>query len=278
MANYCFTKYAIEGNKDVLEKIAGAINEGDGFLVTALERLGLDHEDYWEDINRAEWYKSARVEESEGNSVLFFTQAYPLMHEDVIDWVLHELGEEEPKIYYLAEQFETDIHETTDAEGKYFPERYYLSGDIPSSDGEDDTQLLDEYFTNEEDVINYVTEKLQHPIESIDEIERWNEVLGEDGCGIYVNKIDVVSAIDVTDGDNSLLDDEDDTVIDIDDDDDEVDIDDDDDDEVDIDDDDDDDVDDGEDVVIDDDQGVVIENDDNCEIDDHEVEFEDVLP
>ena len=69
MANYCFTKYAIEGKKEVLEQVADAINRSEGWMKKSIESLGLKiDEDEYEYANRAEWYKDARVEERDGVS------------------------------------------------------------------------------------------------------------------------------------------------------------------------------------------------------------------
>lgn len=125
MANYCFTDYAIEGKKEVLERVADAINRGDSFMQNSIENLGLkfDAEEY---APHAEWETGAQVEDRDGVSVLFFTQAYPWEHMDVIDDVLAQLGEPDAKIYMLMQRFEDGIHETNDHEGKYFPERYLV--------------------------------------------------------------------------------------------------------------------------------------------------------
>ena len=104
MANYCFTKYAIEGKKEVLEQVADAINRGEGWMVKSIENLGLevDEDEY---SPRAEWYKGARVEERDGVSVLFFTQAYPWEEIHIVADVLAQLGDKEAKIYYFIECF-----------------------------------------------------------------------------------------------------------------------------------------------------------------------------
>ena len=41
MANYCFTKYAIEGKKEVLVRVADAINHGEGWMKKSIENLTL---------------------------------------------------------------------------------------------------------------------------------------------------------------------------------------------------------------------------------------------
>lgn len=168
MANYNFTKYAIEGKKEVLTKIADTINESDGMTMTVLDKLGLEYdEDEWEYMGRAEWEKGARIKEHDGTTVLFFTQAYPWELADIIDWVLEEMGEPDANIYFLSECFEAEIHETNDAEGKYFPERYTV---FTEEDG-------DVYFKTKEEAIAHIRKQCGIPedIKDIDDIIEWCE-------------------------------------------------------------------------------------------------------
>lgn len=181
MANYCFTKYAIEGKKEVLEQVADAINRGEGWMKNSIENLGLkvDEDEY---SPRAEWYKGARVEERDGVNVLFFTQAYPWNHVDVIDWVLEELGEPEPNIYMLMELFESGIHQTTDHEGKYFPERYR----VWTEEDEDDF-----YFITEEEALAHIRKqyKLSDEYDTLEKIQEYCDA-EELSCGF--DEIEVV--------------------------------------------------------------------------------------
>ena len=180
MANYCFTKYAIEGKKEVLERVADAINRGEDWMMKSIENLGLkvDEEEY---SPRAEWYKGARVEERDGVSVLFFTQAYPWDHVDVIDWVLEELGEPEPNIYMLMELFESGIHQTTDNEGKYFPERYR----VWTEEDEDDF-----YFITEEEALAHIRKqyKLSDEYDTLEKIQEYCDA-EELSCGFDEIKV-----------------------------------------------------------------------------------------
>ncbi len=183
MANYCFTKYAIEGKKEVLEQVADAINRSDGWMKKSIENLGLKiDEDEYEYANRAEWYKDARVEDRDGVSVLFFTQAYPWEHVDVIDWVLEELGEPEPNIYMMMELFESGIHQTTDNEGKYFPERYR----VWTEEDEDDV-----YFVTEDEALAHIR-KQYNLSEDYDTLEKIQEYCDAEELSCGFDEIEVV--------------------------------------------------------------------------------------
>lgn len=54
MANYCVTKYAIEGKKEILEQVADAINRGEGWMMKSIENLGLNIDEDDIEIGRDE--------------------------------------------------------------------------------------------------------------------------------------------------------------------------------------------------------------------------------
>ena len=184
MANYCFTQYAVEGSKEVLEKICNAINAGEGLTEKSIENLGLDTAEleegyqYW---HRAEWEEGAHVDEIGGKSVLFFTEAYPWMKADIIDAVLSMLGEKEPKIYYLAECFEEEVHYTNDAEGRYFPERFRVY-----TDNDDD----DMYFKTEEEALAHIRESYELP-DDFDTFEKIEAYCDENDLTCALDSIEV---------------------------------------------------------------------------------------
>ncbi len=177
MANYCFTKYAIEGKKEILERVADAINRGDVWMKNSIKNLGLKVDGY---SPRAEWETGARVEEHDGVSVLFFTQAYPWEHVDVIDWVLEELGEPEPNIYMLVELFEIGVHQTNDYEGKYFPGRYRVYTE------EDDDHV---YFVTEEEALAHVR-KQYNLSEDYDTVEKIQEYCDAEDLSFVFDEIE----------------------------------------------------------------------------------------
>lgn len=184
MANYCFTQYAVEGSKDVLEKICNAINAGEGLTEKSIENLGLDTaelEEEYEYWYRAEWEEGAHVDEIGGKSVLFFTEAYPWMKADIIDAVLNMLGEKESRIYYLAECFEEEVHYTNDAEGKYFPERFYV-----------DTYNDDEemYFKTKEEALAHIRESYELP-DDFDTFEKIEAYCDENDLTCELDSIEV---------------------------------------------------------------------------------------
>ena len=78
-----------------------------------------------------------------------------------------------------------------------------MIGTVPVKDENDQMSFVDfdEYLNTEQNVLDFVGNKLHHPIDSLDGIEAWNEeleVLNEEHeddeeweeCYIYINKID----------------------------------------------------------------------------------------
>ncbi|MDO4497605.1 MAG: hypothetical protein Q4B58_07250, partial [Bacteroidales bacterium] len=124
----------------------------------------------------------AHVEGRGDKSVLFFTQAYPWEHEDVIDDVLEQLGEPEPNIYMLAECFEDGVHWTNDREGKYFPERYRVLTDI-----DDD----DVYFVTREEAIAHFHKAYPELPADMNDIEQICKICDENDqyCGFNEIKV-----------------------------------------------------------------------------------------
>lgn len=181
MASYFCTSYAIEGKKEVLNKVADAINTGDGWMKNSMENLGIEFdEDEYE--SRAEWYIGARVEDRDGVSVLFFTQAYPWQHVNVIGGVLAKLGEPDAKIYMRREYFEAEIHETNDIEGKYFPEHYRVYTE------EDDDDV---YFITMEEALAHIRHQYNLS-DDYDTLEKIQEYCNNEDLTLGFNEIEKV--------------------------------------------------------------------------------------
>lgn len=153
MANYCCTKYAVEGSKDVLQKIAEAINSlKDPYIPDVIQKLGLDTSAISEDFEEwggGYWKEGgdARVEEISGKSVLFFGESNAWNKLDAIDWIMAKLEQPCAPIYYLSEISEQEEHYTNDVDGKYFPYRF-----AACTENDDD----DVYFVNEADMLKHI--------------------------------------------------------------------------------------------------------------------------
>lgn len=179
MANYCFTKYAIEGKKEVLERVADAINGGEGWMKKSFENLGLKvDEDEYEYAYRAEWETGARVEDRDGVSVLFFRQAYPWEKIHIVADVLAQLGDKEAKIYYFIECSEDWDPQTNDIEHKYFPENYRVW-----------TEKDEVYFITKEEAIAHIRKQYKLS-DDYDTIEKIQELCDENDLVCGFNEID----------------------------------------------------------------------------------------
>ena len=211
MANYCVTKLVFEGDKVELDDFEAILRRleamkeedfpvnnvswGSKWLGFIVNEFGEDYRDFnckgcWYDLERR------------GDTVLALTTESAWSK---CDDVLSLVTDKWPSLnyFYYAEEPNSDYFETNDAEGKYFPQRFFMIGTVPVKDENDQMSFVDfdEYLNTEQDVLDFVGHKLHHPIESIDDITKWNddlEALNEEHeddedweeCYIYVNKID----------------------------------------------------------------------------------------
>ena len=88
-------------------------------------------------------------------------------------------------IYYIVEEPGCEVYATNDADGKYFPERFYVdayvNGDYQS-----------EYFETEEQAMTYVANLLGKKEVSKNELENWNECHEKDNNFIYIHEFEIV--------------------------------------------------------------------------------------
>lgn len=210
MANYMLSDYVIEGKKAELDEFEAMLRRleamkekdflikdvswGSKWLGFIINELGQD----WNGYNcKGAWYDLER----RGDDALAITfESAWTAPEDMLALI----AEKWPsfKYYFYREEPGSEVYETNDVEGKYFPRRYYLRGIVPrdSEEAEDGLLEFDEYLNTEEDALAYMCDKLNHPVKSIDDIEAWNEDLenlAEENadycdCYIWVNKIDVL--------------------------------------------------------------------------------------
>ena len=183
MANYTFSDIAVEGPKDVLEKISRAIKESNGFANDVIEKLGLSSE--VDDFDKRTEWTDARTEDRDGHTVLFFQQAYPGAPKFIIDDVLYELCPGEYTYYHLSNEWEDIVHYTDDREGKYFPERFIVRSDVDDEDV---------FVVTEQDVIENIKKRTGAPddLNTVEELTAWAD---EKDIWLDVIKINVVVMI-----------------------------------------------------------------------------------
>lgn len=191
MANWASTSYRIEGSKEDLEKVYNVIDE---FMSERRKPIEVNASSEWEgNIIRA---LGATDEQMKNNYLRGFIEEYE-MDGDIIRIEAEEawgttdfrqvLAQLMPEltIYYIVEEPGCEVYATNDAEGKYFPERFYVdayvNGDYQS-----------EYFETEEQAMTYVANLLVKKEVSKNELENWNECHEDDDDFIYVHEFEIV--------------------------------------------------------------------------------------
>lgn len=191
MANWASTSYRIEGSKEDLEKVYNVIDE---FMSERRKPVQVDASNEWEgNIIRA---LGATDEQMKNNYLRGFIEEYE-MDGDIIRIEAEEawgttdfrqvLAQLMPEltIYYIVEEPGCEVYATNDADGKYFPERFYVdayvNGDYQS-----------EYFETEEQAMTYVANLLGKKEVSKNELENWNECHEDDDDFIYVHEFEIV--------------------------------------------------------------------------------------
>ena len=191
MANWASTSYRIEGSKENLKKVYNVIDE---FMSERRKPVEVNASSEWEgNIIRA---LGATDEQMKNNYLRGFIEEYE-MDGDIIRIEAEEawgttdfrqvLAQLMPEltIYYIVEEPGCEVYATNDADGKYFPERFYVdayvNGDYQS-----------EYFETEEQAMTYVANLLGKKEVSKNELENWNECHEEDNNFIYIHEFEIV--------------------------------------------------------------------------------------
>jgi hypothetical protein len=92
------------------------------------------------------------------------------------------------KVYYIAEEDGCLLYETNDAEGLYYPERYYVN-----LCAEQD-EYRNEYFVTLEDALSWIRQMMKRPVNSEADVEQLNKELEEtsEDAFCYLHKVEVV--------------------------------------------------------------------------------------
>lgn len=190
MANYVFSNYVIEGKKSELDEFESLLRRlesmeekdfpvkdiswGSRWLGFIVNELGGDLDQY---NCKGEWFG---LERRSDDALAIDIDSAWWPPEDLMNLI----ADKWPSFnyYFYHEEPGSEMFETNDVNGKYFPRRYRLFGYIPikNEEGEMEEVGFEEYPASEKDVINYVSTNLQHPIKSIDDIDAWNKQLEKD--------------------------------------------------------------------------------------------------
>ena len=191
MANYCITKYVIEGEKAELDAFEAMLRRleamkpedfpcetgwGSTWLGFVAHALGKN----WEEMSTSDVKGSWRGLERRDEGVLALTtESAWASPDELMDIVCARYPSFQ--LYFYAEEPGCEVFVTNDTEGKYFPGRFWLSGCVPVSKEGDEVEYVDfdEYLVTEQDVMDFIAETLHHPVTSPADVEAWNSELEE---------------------------------------------------------------------------------------------------
>lgn len=184
MANWCSTSYVIEGDSETLQIIANAVSDCMNGKVEIAENSSKS----WE----GNTLHQLGIEVCKGNDIRGFFSELPRLEDGVLKlyaeeaWNRTDFAEllytkyPEIQIYWMAIEPGFYIYETSDVDGKYFQDRYYVdscvNGDCQS-----------EYFKTSRGAYEWIEEISGCRTE--EEIEDWNERYKSKGDYIFINKI-----------------------------------------------------------------------------------------
>ena len=189
MANMASVAYAIEGPRESLEKILGAIILGMDDKKhytewTACRKIGFSEEEL--DDKRLGGEISDEPEINEHGALRFWAEER---------WGLQDfealLRQKFPDItvYWVVEECGMEIYCTNDKEGKYFPDRYW--GDTAQDD-----IYQSEYFKTEEAMYRWLDKITNGRVKSKEDVEEFNTDY-EDSCTedenfIYIHEFEIL--------------------------------------------------------------------------------------
>ena len=188
---FAFTKYWVEGEKEVLQTLFEAItNNEDCYAEDVLLNLGINTDDY--DTSRVEWC-NAELIQKDGATVLYFEEYYPYERGEILDKLFEEkqfAGKLTHMYYYAEEGANADLYETNDEDRKYWPNRMNVNALFP---GKNQYAFL--YFRDAEDAVKQILQSYDIPAEcdSLDKIKEYVDGQSNEGEVFWYNEIEVVT-------------------------------------------------------------------------------------
>ena len=168
MPNWCLTNYTIVGDeKDVdklynlmrnLEDMKTPLTPNDfgsdwlGCLVVALGEKWQEHHcrGYWLNLER------------NNGTITFDTETAWCPQNEVFKLLTEKFPS--LKYYYYAEEPGCCIYETNDAEGEYYPDRFYVDMCMP------DETYRHEYFITTKKMFEWISKQIDHTVNSAQEV------------------------------------------------------------------------------------------------------------
>ena len=191
MANWASTSYVIEGSKEDVSKVYQIIDDfingrkkpvaetaSDGWEGNIVKTLGATDEQMKQYLRGfIEYYDfDGQVLRIDTEEAWGATDFYEVLSE-----LMPNLT-----IYFCVEEPGCEIYATNDAKGKYFADRFYVDSYVNDI-------FSHEYFTNEEDTMNYVAELTGREKMTKEELAKWNMEQEDDDVYIYVHEYKIVA-------------------------------------------------------------------------------------
>ena len=189
MANYCFTKYWVEGEHRILKRLANLIGEGH-YVNEILPGMGMPMSDLtFREEGGPFWYDA----KLKGN-VLRFTEEAKWEQSNCL-WMLQEKENSGLRdIRFYSSVCESDLYQTNDGDGKYFPYRImvFCTG-IPQTEPPHFYMVTDDntfLFKTEEDMYTFFEKNAGWKATSRKELRTKAKKAGQ---YLYVSDIEVVT-------------------------------------------------------------------------------------
>ena len=188
MANYCFTKYWVEGDRKILKRLANLI--GDGRKVNEiLPKMGIPFSDLSFTEEGCPYWYGAKLKDN----VLRFTEEAKWEQSQCL-WNLRDKeGSGIGDIRYYSVISESDFYQTNDGEGKYFPYRISVfCSEIPQTEPPhfyvvtDDNTFL---FQSDEEMLSFFEDNCGWKAQDREELRCEAE---KAGYHLYASDIEVV--------------------------------------------------------------------------------------
>ena len=187
MANWASVSYAIEGPKEILQKINEAI-------ITAVNSDSNKYELYQvaEYLNLPIEERNTSLAGSVSEKPTWDKNTGALRFWSEERWGLQDFAEllekqfPDIKAYWTVEEPGFELYYTNDGEGKYFPERYWVDTCINGN-------YNSEYFENEEQVYKWLDKLTFGAVKSEKDVEKFNTDYEDSACDnfIYVHEFEV---------------------------------------------------------------------------------------
>lgn len=192
MPNWCFTDCAVIGDDKELKSLYKIMKRleakkepstendfGPTWLGCLVEALGEDYKN----VYCRGWWEGLEMEDG---MITFFVESAWSPSTEVFDFIQKKFPS--LKVLYYAEEEGMGIYQTNDKDAFHFTSRYIAKVNTDKDDYEE------EYFEQVEDAYEWISEKLDVKISSMEELKKLDEQLQENDYDhyCYIIEIEVV--------------------------------------------------------------------------------------